>query len=267
MERKNLFTKHTVIDSTSNEDQKQDYLTNETPIAISYNGITHVVMMATPEDLEDFVVGFSYTEGVISSATDIFDIDIKNNINGIEIAVNIDQENFQKLKQVKRNLSGKTGCGICGVESLDYFYSKLNHSYPKKRETELSHDSILLALDTFTNNHLSQKITGSMHAVALFNKKLEMLSIREDVGRHNALDKLIGAILKNNYTGQFVICSSRASYEMVQKVLMTDIPILIAVSAPTSMAVDLAEKNSLTLLGFAREKRFVIYTHKERIIK
>lgn len=261
-----LYSKHLVTDSNLPNSDTEDYLSNEMPIAISYNGIAHVVMMASPTDLEEFVVGFSFTEGIISKFEDIFDIDIKKNDNGIQIEVEIAQENFQKLKEVKRNLSGKTGCGICGVESLDYFSQRLLANYPKKKDNPLDKKIVQKSLEIFNANQDAQSKTGSIHAVALFDQDANLLSIKEDVGRHNAMDKLIGSKLMNNLLGHFIVCSSRASYEMVQKVLTTEISILIAISAPTSMAVNLAVKNSLTLIGFAREKRFVTYAHKYRII-
>jgi formate dehydrogenase accessory protein FdhD len=262
----NLYSKYLVTDSNLPNTDSEDYLSNEIPIAISYNGITHVVMMASPTDLEEFVAGFSFTEGIISKFEDIFDIEIKKNENGIQIDVEIAQENFQKLKEVKRNLSGKTGCGICGIESLDYFAQRLLAQYPKKQNYELKKKIIQKSLEVFNANQDAQSKTGSIHAAALFDKDAHLISIKEDVGRHNAMDKLIGSKLMKNLLGHFIVCSSRASYEMVQKVLTTEIPILIAISAPTSMAVNLAVNNSLTLIGFAREKRFVTYAHKHRII-
>lgn len=267
MNSRNLYSSFEVSDSTELEGKREDYLTNETPIAISYNGISHVVMMATPNDLEDFAIGFSFSEGIVQSKDDIFDIQIKKNSNGTEINLEIDQENFINLKKIKRNLSGKTGCGICGVESLDYFSDRLNRLYPSRNEILLKKDIIFKSLSDFNNSQEAHSKTGSIHAASFFDSNGKILSTSEDVGRHNALDKLIGRILVKRLNGGFVICSSRASYEMVQKILVTKIPILIAISAPTSMAVELAKKNNLTLIGFAREKRFVVYSHKERIIE
>ena len=174
---------------------------------------------------------------------------------------------FQKLKNLKRNLSGKTGCGICGIESLDYFNTRLNLNYPEKVNYQITSEQITASLDAFKSNQKGQVKTGSIHAAALFDAYGNLLSIKEDVGRHNALDKLIGRKLIDNLDGSFIVCSSRASYEMVQKVLVTDIPILIAISAPTSMAINLALQHNLTVIGFARDKRFVVYSHKNRIIE
>ena len=146
MNSRNLYSSFEVSDSTELEGKREDYLTNETPIAISYNGISHVVMMATPNDLEDFAIGFSFSEGIVQSKDDIFDIQIRKNSNGTEINLEIDQENFINLKNIKRNLSGKTGCGICGVESLDYFSDRLNRLYPSRNEILLKKDIIFKSL-------------------------------------------------------------------------------------------------------------------------
>jgi formate dehydrogenase accessory protein FdhD len=267
LNQQNLYSEYKVSDSDNLEQNRTDFLSNEFPIAISFNGISHVVMMATPMDLEDFVIGFSFTEGIISSIVDVFDIEISKNDYGIEVAVEIAQEPFQKLKHLKRNLSGKTGCGICGIESLEYFTNRLKLNYPEKIEYQITSEQIAASLDAFKSSQKGQVKTGSIHAAALFDVDGNLLSIREDVGRHNALDKLIGRKLVDNLDGSFIVCSSRASYEMVQKVLVTDIPILIAISAPTSMAVNLALQHNLSVIGFARDKRFVVYSHKNRIIE
>ena len=267
MNQQNLYSEYKVSDSDNLKQNRTDFLSNESPIAISFNGINHVVMMASPIDLKDFVIGFSFTEGIISSIDDVYDVEISNHNHGVEIAVEIAQEPFQKLKYLKRNLSGKTGCGICGIESLEYFSNRLKLNYPKKKEFKINSTQIRKSLDSFKSSQKGQERTGSIHAAALFDSDGNILSIREDVGRHNALDKLIGRKLIDKLDGSFIVCSSRASYEMVQKVLVTDIPVLIAISAPTSMAVDLALEHNLCLVGFARDKRFVSYSHKQRIIE
>ncbi|NCX68103.1 MAG: formate dehydrogenase accessory sulfurtransferase FdhD [Betaproteobacteria bacterium] len=267
MNQQNLYSEYKVSDSDNLQQNRIDFLSNEFPVAISFNGISHVVMMATPMDLEDFVIGFSFTEGIISSIDDVFDIEISKNDHGIDVEVEIAQEPFQKLKHLKRNLSGKTGCGICGIESLEYFTNRLKLNYPKKKNFLITTKLITASLDTFKSSQKGQVKTGSIHAAALFDADGNLQSIKEDVGRHNALDKLIGRKLIDNLDGSFIVCSSRASYEMVQKVLVTDIPILIAISAPTSMAVNLALQHDLSVIGFARDKRFVVYSHKNRIIE
>ena len=259
-----IFEERTVFDSQDQFKPKQDYLTQETPVSISYNGISHVVMMASPWDIEDMAMGFSLTEGIVESRREIYGIEkIKTQL-GIEVSINISSESFAKLKEVKRNLAGKTGCGICGVESLNYFNNFLNKDYPKRFELIITDKVLKKGLKEFGKNQINQIKTGSTHAAAFFDQHGNIELIREDVGRHNALDKLIGAIDFEKFG--FIIVSSRASYEMIQKVLVTKIPIIIALSAPTTLAIDLAEKNNLTLIGFATDQRFVVYCGKERLV-
>ena len=149
MNQQNLYSEYKVSDSDNLQQNRIDFLSNEFPVAISFNGISHVVMMATPMDLEDFVIGFSFTEGIISSIDDVFDIEISKNDHGIDVEVEIAQEPFQKLKHLKRNLSGKTGCGICGIESLEYFTNRLKLNYPKKKNFLITTKHITASLDAF----------------------------------------------------------------------------------------------------------------------
>ena len=174
------------------EETIKEVLAEETPIAIIYNGVSHVVMMATPCDLEDFARGFSITEGVIKSLSDIYSIEVLKEENGIEINVEISTERFVHLKEVRRNLTGRTGCGLCGAESLDQV---LKIPENKKIETTFTSKSILKALKNFSSQQEIQKKTGATHACGLFDSKGNLIIIKEDVGRHNALDKLIGASL------------------------------------------------------------------------
>lgn len=259
-----IFEERTVFDSQDQFKPKQDLLIEETPVSISYNGISHVVMMASPGDIEDMAIGFSLTEGIVASSREIYGIEKNKTELGIEVNVEISSESFVKLKEVKRNLAGKTGCGICGVESLSYFNSFLNKDYPNRNELTITEKLISKGLIEFKANQIIQIKTGSTHAAAFFDQHGNLQLIREDVGRHNALDKLIGAI--NLDQNGFIVVSSRASYEMIQKVLVTKIPIIIAMSAPTNLATELAEKNNLTLIGFATNQRFVVYCGKERLV-
>jgi formate dehydrogenase accessory protein FdhD len=259
-----IYEERTVFDSQDQFKPKQDFLIQEIPISIAYNGISHVVMMASPGDIEDMAIGFSLTEGIVTSSREIYSIEKSKTQLGIEVNIEISSESFVKLKEVKRNLAGKTGCGICGVESLNYFSSFLNKDYPVRNELTITEKLINKVLTEFKINQVNQIKTGSTHAAAFFDQDAKLEQIREDVGRHNALDKLIGAI--NLDQNGFVVVSSRASYEMIQKVLVTRIPIIIAMSAPTNLAIELAEKNNLTLIGFATNQRFVVYCGKERLV-
>jgi FdhD protein len=245
----------------------EETLAEETPIAFVYNGISHVVMMASPNDLEDFALGFSITEEIINSPTDFYSVEINYINDGIELKIEISSECFAYLKEKRRNLTGRTGCGLCGAESLTQVIK-----YKKNKiisHEKFSHDQIRYALDQFSSNQILQKKTGATHATAICNNLGKILLIREDVGRHNAFDKLIGAAIKQRVSSKnsFVITSSRASYEMIQKLSYLNLRLIAAISAPTALAVRLADKIGITLIGFAREDRYTIYSHKERIIE
>lgn len=265
-----IQTKQSVINlkaykSTSLKNEIVESIAEETPIALIYNGISHVVMMGTPSNLEDFALGFSITEGIIKKISDVYSIEIEKQDNGIELNIEINSENFVKLKEIRRNLTGRTGCGLCGAESLSQAMR-----IPKIQTSNYQFDSknILKALEIFSKNQILQKKTGATHASALCQNNGIIKITREDVGRHIALDKLIGASLKDEVAeDSFVITSSRASYEMVQKIAHLNLKLLVAISAPTGLAIRLAENLGITLIGFARESRYTIYSHNERIIE
>ena len=245
----------------------EEILAEETPIAFVYNGISHVVMMASPIDLQDFALGFSITEEIISSPIDFYSVEINYIKDGIELNIEISSECFIKLKERRRNLTGRTGCGLCGAESLNQVIKYQNNNLPSSEK--FSHDVIRYALDQFQRSQILRKKTGATHAVAIYDNLGEILLIREDVGRHNAFDKLIGSVIKQKVTRKnfFVITSSRASYEMIQKLSYINLKLIIAISAPTALAVRLADKIGISLIGFARADRYTIYSHKERIIE
>lgn len=247
--------------------QVEDVLAEETPVALIYNGVSHAVMLATAQDLEDFALGFSLSEGIVESAQDIYGIEIRPQPQGIEVHCELASACFMQLKERRRTLSGKTGCGICGTESL-------NHAvrYPAALPIQLKlHQAAIEAgLQALQSAQSLQKETGATHASAYILQDGSLYFLREDVGRHNALDKLVGALAKarqkSNLPGPgFVITTSRASFEMIQKTASAGIELLVAVSAPTALAVRVAQACGLTLLGFARKDRFVVYTHGHRI--
>lgn len=245
-----------------------DCLAEETPIALVYNGVSHAVMLATAQDLEDFALGFSLSEGIINQANELYDVDVQVLNNGIELHCEIASERFVQLKEKRRTLAGKTGCGLCGSESL----GQAVH-YPSRLQSQslFTATSIQRALKAMQAMQVLQQQTGATHASAYVLADGTISIVREDVGRHNALDKLVGA-LERNYvkTGQthdgFIITTSRASFEMVQKTARAGISLLVAVSAPTGLAVRVAKECGLTLLGFAREGRYVAYSYGERIL-
>jgi len=252
------------IQKSKTEEIVEDILAEETPVAIVFNGISHVVMMTSPCDLEDFAKGFSITEGIIDNLSEIYSIDVSKKENGVEINIEISSEKFSRLKELRRNLIGRTGCGLCGAESLDQV---LKIPDIKKNSSKFLASSIKNALKQFPTQQELQKKTGATHASGLFDSDGKLIILREDVGRHNALDKLIGASSNLNVPDNyFVITSSRASYEMIQKVAYMNLNLLVAISAPTALAKRLASKLKITLVGFARNSHFNCYTHPERII-
>jgi FdhD protein len=268
----NLFidTEHNVktyevLKSSANKIEKDD-IAEEVPIAFVYNGISHAVMLASPSDLEDFALGFSISEGIVENKHDVYGIEIIHQVNGIELQIDIGSSCFQSLKDKRRNLLGRTGCGLCGAENLDQALrlpeKKLDHLLTIKES------AIIKALESMYTTQPLQKKTGATHACAWAKEQGDIQIMREDVGRHNALDKLIGALKLKDITDQgFVITTSRASYEMVQKTLMLGASMLIAISAPTGLAIRSALKYGLCLIGFARAPHYVIYTYAERVIK
>ena len=243
-------------------------IAEETPIAMVFNGISHVVMMATPDNLEDFAKGFSISENIVSDIEEIYSIEVNRTDVGIEIDISISNEAFNKLKDKRRNLIGRTGCGLCGAESLNQVFNHHNSIQAISQQSVFSAKNISLALDHLSKHQIIQQQTGATHATAFCNQDGKILFAREDVGRHNALDKLIEAFYSHdtlNIKNPFIIISSRASYEMIQKAAALEVALVLAISAPTALAVRLANKLGITLLGFARGKNYNIYTHKERI--
>ncbi len=260
-----------------------DNVAEEVPVALIYNGVSHAVMLATPQDLEDFSLGFSLSEGILKNKSELYDVEIVAQAQGIELRLEVATESFVKLKERRRNLVGRTGCGLCGAESLEQAL-RLPKKLPKKTlklgintpssihaasraSVEIiKATSIQVAFHNLQANQVLQQATGATHACAWVNVEGEIELLREDVGRHNAMDKLIGALAKMpEKSDGFVLTSSRASVEMVQKVALAGYNILAAISAPTGLAVRVSEAYDVTLVGFLRENQFVIYTHADRI--
>ncbi|WP_228704079.1 formate dehydrogenase accessory sulfurtransferase FdhD [Marinobacter nauticus] len=239
----------------------RDRVAEEVPVAMVYNGISHAVMMASPRDLEDLAVGFSLSEAIVDHADQIFQMDIEFSEHGISLEMRIHGECLANLKNQRRNMVGRTGCGLCGTESL----SQTLRAFPPVPERPLPNDTaIQFALRNLREHQPMQTETGATHAAAWCDLNGLVKDVREDVGRHNALDKLIGARIGRHgasaFQSGFVLVSSRASYEMVQKAAINGIGCLVAVSAPTSLAIRTAQEAGLVLVGFARPGRHVIYT-------
>ncbi len=240
-----------------------DAVAEEVAVAISYNGVAHVVMMMTPADLEDFAFGFSLSEGVVAHPSQVHGAEVQRHDGGIELAVTLSNERFALLREARRNLVGRTGCGLCGAESLDQAIRPVPQVVGGVRIEPAAIERALAALDA---RQPLQGLTGAAHGAAWCDVSGDIVCAREDVGRHNALDKLIGALARSELSRDgFALVSSRASYEMVSKAARGGMQLLVAVSAPTTLAVQLAEQAGLTLVGFARSGRFSVYSAAWRI--
>lgn len=244
-----------------------DRLAEEVPIALVYNGVSHAVMLASPRDLEDFALGFSLTEGIVQQKSDVYAIEPQIQNNGIEVHLEIATEQFVELKARRRSMAGRTGCGLCGTESLSQVFRLSEVINEKRVQQPISVQSVLRAHEEIQALQQLQRETGATHACAWADASGAVGLVREDVGRHNALDKLIGALASQEMRGGFVLTTSRASYEMVQKVAMAGFDLLAAISAPTGLAVRIAEANRITLLGFVRHAQLVAYAHADRLIE
>jgi FdhD protein len=244
--------------------QAQDDLAQEVPVALEYNGIAHAVMLATPLDLEAFALGFSLSEGIITSPADCYEIIAVPSDAGITLQIRISSAAFMLLKNRRRTMTGRTGCGVCGIESLHQLQRTLPQYAPQQT---LSASGIRRALAGLERLQLRNRMTGGMHAAACYQPNGELFAGFEDVGRHNALDKLIGAMAnaKIGFADGFVVLTSRASLELVQKAATVGIRALVAISAPTTLAVSTAQACGITLVGFARGNDFVAYAHSDTI--
>ncbi|MBS1186544.1 MAG: fdsC [Burkholderiaceae bacterium] len=242
----------------------QDHVAEEAPVALEYNGISHAVMLATPNDLEDFALGFSLTEGILAAPSELYACEISGDLNGIRIELEIASERFFSLKEKRRTLAGRTGCGLCGTETLP---QAIRIPPPVVSQAAFSADTLHAAFRQMEQQQHLQQRTGATHAAAWLAADGQVTLVREDVGRHNALDKLIGALRRAgvNTAAGAAIVTSRASYEMVQKAASAGIGILAAVSAPTALAVRIADVTGLTLAGFVRQHGHSVYTHPQRL--
>jgi FdhD protein len=238
----------------------------ETAVALSYNGSTHAVMMATPADLEDFGVGFTLTERIVERASEIRSIELVPSELGIEVRMWLDGDRAASLAARRRAMSGPVGCGLCGIESLEQARRAPLHVAPSG--TTFQARDLLAAMKALAPLQILNQQTRSVHAAAFWHPFTGIGPVREDVGRHNALDKLAGAILGDSLSAcdGAVLLTSRVSVEMVQKTAMIGAPVMIAVSAPTTLAIQTAEEAGITLLAIARDDGYGVFTHPRRIV-
>ncbi|CAN5180716.1 formate dehydrogenase accessory sulfurtransferase FdhD [soil metagenome] len=237
-----------------------DHIAVETPVALVFNGISHAVMMATPTKLEAFALGFAVSEGLLASPAECFGIELKVSADGVEAHLRVAAGAEARLKAARRQLVGRTGCGLCGIDSL----RALDLSSPRAiaAAAQPTTAAILQAFAQLPGRQPLNARTGAHHAAGWATVDGELLDVMEDVGRHNALDKLLGQRLlnKERFDGGFVVMSSRASYELVLKCARLGVPTLATISAPTSLAVEIARQAGMGLFGFCRGPAAVSYT-------
>jgi len=241
-----------------------DAIAEEIPVAFVYNDRPHAVMMATPSDLQDFALGFSLTEAIVGSAEECTEVEIVEALAGIELRVAIPPARAAKLEDRVRELTGRTGCGLCGAQTLE---AAVRHPAAVAEPTRIDEHALHRALADLHGKQTINVATGATHAAGWASASGEILLVREDVGRHNALDKLVGAMLRGNFDPQtgFLLVTSRASYEIIMKAATVGIGIVAAISAPTALAIALAHETNVTLIGFARADGYSVYAHAQRI--
>lgn len=248
-------------DDTRNDEAK---IAAEVPVALVYNGRPHAVMMCTPSDLEDFGLGFSLSEAIVDQASSVKRVDVVKYAKGIELQMEIPADAAERLSERTRAITGRTGCGLCGVEVID---DALREPGPVHSTLSVTRDALWRASEALGARQPLNNETNAIHAAAWANADGTLAVVREDVGRHNALDKVIGALARADTDAStgFAVVTSRASYELVQKAAVANIALLAAVSRPTALAVDLAETAGITLVGLLRGRTANVYCHGARI--
>jgi len=236
----------------------------ETPVAITFNRVTHAVMMATPDDLQDFALGFALSEGIVPAAGAIEDFTVVEAEGGIELRMWIGAEHMSALEKRRRRLAGATGCGMCGLESL----GEALRPVPEAPEGRLfSPAAIMAAIGSLGPAQVLNQATRAVHAAGFWREAEGLEAVREDVGRHNALDKLFGALARRDMDASdgVVVLTSRISIELVQKAARMGAAVVVAVSAPTALAVRAADAAGMTLVGIARSDGFEVFTGAGRL--
>jgi FdhD protein len=243
--------------------RRADWLAEEVPVALVFNGISHAVMMASPVALDDFALGFGLTEGLLRSAAELYGCEAVPVTEGIELRLDVSAACEWRLKEARRTLAGRTGCGLCGTDSL----RQVRRPLPTAPPVQVPAAALNAAQRALRDHQALQQRSGATHAAAWCSLEGRIVISREDVGRHNALDKVIGAMVRagTDASHGFLCITSRASFEMVQKAVVAGAGVLAAVSAPTALAVDVAVEAGLMLAGFVRGDDLVAYSFPERL--
>jgi FdhD protein len=241
-----------------------DLVAEEVPVALVYHDVPHVVMLATPADLEDYGVGFTLSEGLVARMDEIRGVEVSRGEGVADVKITVAWERFSALLQRRRNLAGRTGCGLCGAETAA---DAIREVAPVPPGITLSADQLHAAIAELATRQPINARTGSVHAAAWVTPAEGIRLVREDVGRHNALDKTLGALARDgvDFATGYMLITSRASYEMVQKCATLGVSTLVALSAPTAFAIRMARQTGLTLVAFARADRHVVYANPHRI--
>lgn len=240
------------------------HIAEEAAVALVYGGSSHAVLMATPADLEDLAVGFSLTEGVVERAADIAELEVIDQGDGVELRMWLAGPASDAFVRRRRAIVGPTGCGLCGVESLA---EATRPVAPVKGDLHLTPAELAQAVRLLDGQPLGSA-TRAVHAAGFWTPEAGLVAVREDVGRHNALDKLAGALAREGRSAQggMVVLTSRVSVEMVQKAARLDVGVLAAISAPTALAIRTAREAGITLAAIARDDGFEVFSHPERLI-
>jgi FdhD protein len=242
---------------------QSDWVAEEVPVALVFNGISHAVMLASPCDLEEFALGFGLTEGLLASAAELYGVELREVTDGVELHLDVASACAWRMKERRRTLTGRTGCGLCGTDSL----SQVRRDLPRAPAVQLPPQALGRAQRDLRAAQAVQQLTGASHAAAWCAIDGAVRLVREDIGRHNALDKLVGAMVRAQAdpADGFICITSRASFEMVQKTAMAGVGALAAVSAPTALAIQTAQDCGIALAGFVRGDDFVAYTFPDRL--
>ena len=259
----------TVLTPQSSE-LRMDTIAAEVPVALVFNGISHAVMMCTPQNLKAFALGFALSEGIIDSAADCYGIDVSTTetcsddpeLPGIAIELDIASRCFVRLKEKRRALTGRTGCGICGVDSMEALDMVPDALQLPAWAQDIGLQQLQRAFSALSALQILNQQAGAIHAAGWANAQGDLQVVMEDVGRHNALDKLLGHMAQQQLLGQpgLVVMTSRASYELVRKCARMGLPVLATISAPTTLAIQVANKAGMRLFGLCRGERAIAYT-------